>query len=180
MSKRLKTGDTAPNFRFVTPFKPSQDFYESVQNLDAVFVFLRYQGCPICQMEMANLRRDIELFNREKTRVFVFLQNSPDTLLPLLKEDDWPFEIVCDRDGTIFQLYGVEPGGLLKYLHPAGLIAAIKATGKGYLHKKFEGKETQLPAAFVIKADKTIKYLYYGKNISDVPIPSVLADKLGE
>ncbi|MBU3916445.1 redoxin domain-containing protein [bacterium] len=178
MSTPLKVGDKAPNFRFDTPWTSSQDFHKTPQHHDAVFVFLRYHGCPVCQMEMANLKRDIGLFNQKKARVFVFLQSSTDTLTPLLKKEDWPFDIVCDPKGTIFQLYAVEPGGILKYLHPAGLIGAIKATSRGYFHKKFEGKETQLPAAFIIKPDRTISFAYYGKNISDVPKPSTLAENL--
>ncbi len=54
----------------------------------------------------------------------------------------------------------------------------MKATTKGFFHKKFEGKETQLPAAFVLKADKTISFSYYGTNISDVPKPVVLAENI--
>ncbi|MDQ5986508.1 MAG: hypothetical protein CSYNP_02238 [Syntrophus sp. SKADARSKE-3] len=129
-------------------------------------------------MEMANIKRDIDLFNQKKARVFVFLQSSTATLIPLLKEGDWPFDIVCDPKGIIFQLYAVEPGGLMKYLHPAGLLTAVKAISHGFGHKKFEGAETQLPAAFIIKSDKTIKYVYYGKNIGDVPKPSILAENL--
>jgi hypothetical protein len=63
----------------------------------------------------------------------------------------------------------VEAGGMIKYLHPAGLIAAIRATTQGFMHGKFEGKETQLPAAFAISADKVVKDAYYGENISDMP-----------
>ncbi len=175
MTTQLIIGDKVPNFSFDTPWKFSQNFYEIIQDQDAVLVFLRYHGCPVCQMEMANIKRDIELFNKKKARVFLFLQSSTATLLPMLKEEDWPFDIVCDPNGKIFQLYAVKPGGILKYLRPAGLIAAIKATSRGFFHKKFEGKETQLPAAFIMKSDKTIKYVHYGKNISDVPKPSTLA-----
>lgn len=178
MSTPIKVGDKAPNFQFETPWKSSQDFSEALQQQDAVLVFLRYHGCPVCQMEMANLKRDIALFNQKGARVFVFLQSSTDTLQPLLKEEEWPFDIVCDPDGEIFQRYAVEPGGILKYLNPAGLVGVIKATGKGYMHKKFEGKETQLPAAFIVKSDQRIAYAYYGKNISDVPAPSSLAKRL--
>jgi peroxiredoxin len=178
MRKQIKVGDNAPNFQFDTPWRSSQDFYETIQHQNAILVFLRYYGCPVCQMEMANFKREIELFSQKGARVFVVLQSSSATLLPLLKESDWPFDIVCDPKGKIFQLYAVEPGGILKYLHPGGLIAAIKATSRGFIHKKFEGKETQLPAAFVIKPDKTIKYVYYGKNISDVPKPSTLAENI--
>ena len=55
------------------------------------------------------------------------------------------------------------------YLHPAGLIKAIKAISRGFRHGKFEGKETQLPAAFTMTADKIIKYAHYGENIGDIP-----------
>jgi len=171
----LKTGDKAPNFQFDTPWSSPHDFYETLQDQHAVLVFLRYHGCPICQMEMADLKRDIDLFNLKGARVFVFLQSGPATLASLLKKEEWPFTIVCDPKGIIFQRYAVEPGGIMKYLHPAGLIAAIKATGRGFFHGKFEGKETQLPAAFILKSDKTITYAYYGKNISDVPKPHTLA-----
>ena len=80
-----------------------------------------------------------------------------------------PFTIICDPQGQVFQIYGVEAGGIIKYLHPAGLIAAIKAVSRGFMHGKFEGKETQLPAAFAMTADKIIKYAHYGENISDMP-----------
>ena len=178
MRTRIKVGDKAPNFQFDTPWSSSQDFYETVQNQDAVLVFLRYHGCPVCQMEMANFKREITLFKQKQARVFVFLQSSTATLLPLLKEEDWPFDIVCDPDGKIFEHYAVSTGNLLQYLHPAGFVAAFKATCRGFFHKKFEGKETQLPAAFIIKSDKTVKYHYYGQNVSDVPKPSALAENL--
>jgi len=178
LSTRLKAGDQAPNFRFDTPWMSSQDFYETMQHRRAVLVFLRYQGCPVCQMEMANLKRDIELFNQKEARVFVFLQSPASTLMPLTNKDDWPLDIVCDPQGDIFQLYGVSPGGLLKYLHPAGLLSAIGAMGRGFIHGKFEGKETQLPAVFILKPDKTIQYVYYGRNIGDVPKPFNLARHL--
>ena len=55
------------------------------------------------------------------------------------------------------------------------MIGTIKATCKGFKHGKFEGKETQLPAAFVVNAMKVINYAYYGKHVSDVPSPETLA-----
>jgi len=177
LNSLINTGDKAPNFQFDTPWKPTQDFYECLQQ-DVVLVFLRYQGCPVCQMEMAKLKRDIDLFKKKDARVFVFLQSPVSTLVAMAKEEDWPFDIVCDPDGKIFKLYGVEAGGIFKYLHPAGLVAAIKATTLGFHHKKFEGKETQLPAAFIVKSNKSVKYAYYGNNISDVPSPLTLSENI--
>ena len=169
MYSKLAIGDKAPDFRFKTPWDGETNFYDVAGNNPAVLIFLRYYGCPVCQMEMVKIKQEIDLVRQKGGRVFIVLQSAPETLASLIKRDDFPFTIICDPQGKVFQLYGVEAGGIIKYLHPAGLIAAIKATFRGFLHGKFEGKETQLPAAFAMKADKIIKYAHYGENISDIP-----------
>ena len=175
---QLQVGDKAHDFDFETPWSARQNFYETSGNNPAVLVFLRYQGCPVCQMEMANLKRDVGLFTQKEARVFVFLQSTPEIVSSATNKEDWPFFMVCDPQGAIFQQYAVEPGGIFRYLNPAGLIGAIKATFKGFKHGKFEGKETQLPAAFAVNAKKVISYAYYGKHVSDVPSPETLASNI--
>ena len=88
---RLQIGDKAHDFDFQTPWSPRQNFYETVGNNPAILVFLRYQGCPVCQMEMAHLKREIGLFTQKETKVFVFLQSSPETVASAANEADWPF-----------------------------------------------------------------------------------------
>jgi thioredoxin-dependent peroxiredoxin len=169
MTAKLTIAKKAPDFRFKTPWDDEVNFYDAVGNNPAVLIFLRYYGCPVCQMEMAKIKQETDLVRQKGGRVFVALQSAPETLASLTKKEDWPFTIISDPQGKVFQLYGVDAGGIIKYLHPAGLIAAIKAISLGFRHGKFEGKETQLPAAFAITGDKLIKYGYYGENIGDVP-----------
>lgn len=175
MNNKLNAGDTAPDFTFDTPWEPQQRFYETAGRKTAVLFFLRYQGCPVCQMKMADIKQEIELFNAKGANVFVILQSAPDRIASLTEESQWPLRIVCDPAGDLFQLYSVAPGGVLKYMHPSGLVAAVKATFKGFRHGKFEGRETQLPAAFVVAPDRRIMFAYYGKTISDVPAPATIA-----
>jgi len=67
----------------------------------------------------------------------------------------------------VFQLYDVEAGGIIKYLHPAGLIAAIKATFRGFLHGKLkEGNTTSCRIA--MKRIRSLSTLIMG-NIGDMP-----------
>jgi peroxiredoxin len=169
MSSILTIGNKARDFRFKTPWDDEVKFYDAVGYNPAVLIFLRYYGCPVCQMEMAKIKQEIDLVSKKGGRVFVVLQSAPETLASLTKKEDWPFTIISDPEGKIFQLYGVDAGGIIKYLHPAGLFAAIKAISRGFRHGKFEGKETQLPAAFAMTGDKLIKYAHYGENISDMP-----------
>lgn len=181
---KLNNKDKAPDFTFDTPWKTGQQFYEKAGRKPCVLIFLRYHGCPVCQMEMARIKQDVNLFTQKKARVFVILQSRPEIVAKLAKEKDWPYTIICDPDGEIFLQYGVAHGGILKYLHPAGLVAAIKATFKGFRHGRFEGHETQTPAVFVVapgkksKPGKKIAYAYYGKTISDVPSTEAILENI--
>jgi len=53
-----------------------------------------------------------------------------------------------------------------------------RAKQKGFKHGKYEGHETQLPAAFVVNPDKTIRLAHYAKNIVDMPTPEEIAASL--
>ena len=175
MKRELKVGDRAPDFIFDTPWEGGKWFYEASGERPSVLVFLRYLGCPICQIDMANLRREINLIKQKGAILFVVLQSRPDTVASATKKEEWPFTIMCDPQGHLFHLYHVEPGGIFRYMHPAGLIAAVKATLQGYRHGRFEGHETQLPAAFIVAPDKTIKFVHYGKHLDDIPSISKMA-----
>lgn len=178
MGVRMKVGDIAPNFVFESPWRPPQELYAAAQGRAAVLVFLRYVGCPISQMEMATLKREVGLLQGKGAKVIVFVQSPTSTLAPLLRQGEWPFEIASDPDGRIYRLYSVPSGCVLRYLRPAGLFAAAKAVASGYMHRKFEGRETQLPAVFVLNPDKTVRFAHYGRHIGDLPAPSAVAAQL--
>ena len=180
MDSRMKIGDKAPDFNYETAWERGKEFYKSAGKKSAVLVFLRYLGCPICHVDMVNLKREIGHIKKKGAALFVIIQSSPATVASITKKEDWPFIIICDPKGALFQLYHVEPGGILKYMHPAGLIAAIRATFQGYRHGKFEGKETQLPAVFVVGGNRVLKYVHYGRHIADVPSPETFMKALPE
>jgi len=178
MGLKLNTGDKAPDFTFDTPWEGGKKFYSECGDGTAVLVFLRYYGCPVCRMELADFKRENARFEDKKANLFIVIQSDPGRIASITRKEDWPFTIICDPDADIYGSYHVAPGGIIKYMHPAGLVAAIKATLKGFRHGKFEGKETQLPAAFIISPDKTITFSHYGKTIPDVPSATILAARI--
>jgi thioredoxin-dependent peroxiredoxin len=175
---KLKVGDNAPDFKFETPWERGKSIFKEAGSKPAILVFLRYLGCPVCQIDMANLKREINLIEQKGAVLFVILQSAPSTVAGSARKEDWPFTIICDPSGELFQLYHVEYGSILKYMHPAGLVRAVKATLKGYKHGKFEGHETQLPAVFIVSPDKTIKFAHYGEHIGDIPSTVTMAAKI--
>jgi peroxiredoxin len=175
MIDHLHIGDAAPDFDFETPWKDPSTLYHVLNDGPVILIFLRYIGCPVCQMEMSRIRNEIKIASNRKMTVLVVLQSSLETISDTCKEDDWPFKIVCDPEARIFKRYFVEAGGIVQYLQPLGLLAAIRAIFSGKRHGKFEGRETQLPAAFVISSERIIAFSYYGKRIDDVPSLEELA-----
>lgn len=169
MISKLLVGSRAPDFNFESPWDNQNSFYGITKNKSVIIIFLRYIGCPVCQYEMASIRRKIDNVNQKNIMLFVVLQSTTEMIRSVAEKDDWPFTIICDPEGKIFRQYSVEKGNLLKYLNPIGLIAAAKSLMAGYSHGKFEGDETQLPAAFSITGDKTIKYAHYGNRVNDIP-----------
>jgi len=61
MYSKLAIGDKAPDFRFQTHWDDEANFYDAVGNNPAVLIFLRYYGCPVCRMEMAKIKQEIDL-----------------------------------------------------------------------------------------------------------------------
>ena len=169
MKQKLTPGMTAPNFTYDTISKHSLDFHKTTDGKRSVIFFLRYPGCPICQMKIGDLLRDHKEFRAAGLQVYVVLQSTPASIKEGLAKLKVPFTIVCDPEEKVFALYGVAPGNLFGYLTPSVIMKAMKASRAGFKHGKKEGKEMQLPAVFILNEDGKIDYAYYGKNIGDVP-----------
>jgi thioredoxin-dependent peroxiredoxin len=174
MKKKLAMGMVAPNFTYDTISEQSLDFYTTVRGKKAVLFFLRYAGCPVCQMKIREILHDYKEFSAARLEVYVVLQSVPSSVKEGLAGATVPFTIICDQEEKIFGLYGVAPGNIFQYLAPSVLMKALKASRSGFRHGKKEGKEMQLPAVFIVNGDLKIDYAYYGKNIADVPDNSAI------
>lgn len=169
MNQKYHAGMKAPDFRFDTPEGKSHSLFDSLKSGDTLLVFLRYVGCPICQMKIAELTRDFDQFKKRMVGLIVALQSEPETVKKVVGKNGLPFPIACDPNEEIFKLYGVLPGSIFRYITPRTILSAVRSIAKGYRHGKYEGEERQLPAVFLVGKDKKILYAYYGKNVADVP-----------
>jgi thioredoxin-dependent peroxiredoxin len=169
MSQRLTAGATAPDFAFDTPWKKGQKLSDFTIKGTTVLMFLRYMGCPICQMKIAELKKEFSQFEKRGVSLLVVLQSAPENISRMISEKEMPFVIVCDAQERLFTLYGVKPGTIFGYVTPTTIVRAIRATRQGFRHGKYEGNEKQLPATFVIDKGRKVKYAHYGKNVADVP-----------
>lgn len=186
MGNKITAGSKAPDFTFDSPWKKSLKFHDFLKKGNTALIFLRYMGCPICQMKIAELRRDWDEFRKRNLGVLVVLQSEAENMISVkgseetLKEKDIPFTIVLDPKEEIFRLYGVKPGSIFRYATPATIKKAMQSKKLGFKHGVSEGKELQLPALFIVDDKKIVRYTYYGKNVSDVPENAALFDIIGK
>ena len=162
---KLKQGDSAPVFSFTDQNGNQRSLNEILKEGEIVLYFLRYIGCPVCQYEILNLTQEKELITSRNAQVIVVLQSTVDNVKDYGVVTEFPFIIACDPEGKIFDLYGVDTGNLINYI--SGFPKGLKVIFSGMKHGKFEGKEMQLPADFLIDQQGVIKFVHYGRNPGD-------------
>ena len=107
------------------------------------------------------------------------MQSAPETIAEQLKPGDLPFDIICDPKGALYNRYAIRPASSMLTMSDAASKAKVAtAVAAGFRHGKYEGNEFQLPAAFVLDADRRVSYAHYGTTVGDVPTADALAAQM--
>ncbi|MDR1793802.1 MAG: AhpC/TSA family protein [Erysipelotrichaceae bacterium] len=175
---KYQVGDQAADFVFDTPDQTGIHFKDIAKNDKNIFVFLRYLGCSLCQLDIALFKKEYENIVKKGGNLYIVLQSPQSTMLPV--KDQFPFPFVCDPEGKLYELFGIEPAPSKEKM--IGL-KTMKKVGQaklmGFSHGAYEGNELQLPAAFIFKNDGTITYAHYGKTVDDAASPKTIVKLLG-
>ncbi|HOO57377.1 MAG TPA: peroxiredoxin-like family protein [bacterium] len=164
-NNKLTVGEQAPDFSITDAAGKSLTLSEYRGNKSVVMVFLRYLGCPICRLALYDLKKDYARFAELDAEVLAFVQSPPERLADAAAE--FPFRLIPDEEGKIYNLYGVGSGNLGSMLAPQTVSAALKATFKGHIQGKVEGNTWQLPGDFLVDKDGSLRLARIGKNMGD-------------
>lgn len=178
---KYTTGQVMPDFTYCTPFAENKSFSETVAgcNGKTALVFLRYYGCPICQLDLHTFADTHKQITQNGGQLLVVLQSDPKGLAEQITPETFPYDIVCDPEMKLYEMLSIEPAAsMAKMMSFKALKKVIKSTKAGYKHGAYEGNEQQLPATFVMNSDRTLTYVRYGKDAGDVPTPEELAELL--
>lgn len=171
-------GQVMPDFTYCTPFAENKSFSETVASCSGktALVFLRYYGCPICQLDLHTFAEEHKTITANGGQLLVVLQSDPKGLSEQITPETFPYPIVCDPEMKLYEMFSIEPAAsMMKMMSLSALKKVIKSTKAGYKHGAYEGNEQQLPAAFVMTPDRKLTYVRYGKDAGDVPTPEQLA-----
>ena len=111
-NKLISFGDKAIDFTYQTPYGKTSTLEEKVQKADKTFlIFLRYHGCTICQLDIRAYRENYQKFLDKDAQILLVLQSAPATIAESITEEELRFEVACDPEGKLYNLYQVgQPG----------------------------------------------------------------------
>jgi peroxiredoxin len=162
----IAVGDAAPAFE-VSDARGQPIALESLRGRKAVIIFLRHLGCPICRMELAELKRRHGELEAKRAEVIVFVESADDSVAEFARRGDVKFRLVADPEKRIYAQYGIERGRLAAFFAPGALVSSLKATVRGHLHGRCEGSELQLPGDFIVDENGKIVFAHRGRHIGD-------------
>ncbi len=169
----INVGQLAPDFIYHTAEQESVHLWEKLQETDKTFLlFSRYLGCPFCQVDILELCASYSSFAERKAQVILILQSDRETLRSQTLVEKLPFDVACDPEMELYQLYGVKAAASMgKMLRPERKLfrKATKLLKWKLKHGAYEGNEQQLPALFLLDKERTVLYSHYASSISDLP-----------
>ncbi len=168
----LGVGQNLPNFEYTTVFKKGKKIYDSLENIKGktVIYFLRYYGCTLCQLDIHNIKENINKFKEKNSQVFVVLQSDVNTISKDVKKEEVGFDIICDPEAKLYSDFNILAAKTKQQLvDRKSLIKGKDALELGLNHGKYEGEELQLPATIIVNNQGLIEFVKYGKSAGDVP-----------
>ncbi len=172
-------GDKMPDFTRPTPFSPELRLYDALQWVEGktALIFLRYYGCPICQLDLHEYAENYDQFTATGSQLLFVLQSDPKTLAEQITPVTFPYQIICDPEMKLYQELDIRPAASMAKMASFGMIPKIiRASMRKFTHGAYEGNEQQLPAVFVLDREGRITYAHYARHVTDIPSPEALAE----
>ena len=171
MLESLTAGQTAPQFKV-------QDVFGNPVNLSdfankyTLVVFLRYAGCPWCNLALHRLVLEQKLLKNSRCQIIAFIQSEKENILTNIYDRHKPkpeFPIIADPEGKYYELYKVKSS-------KKALVRSIKklpywlysVKELGFKQSKIDGNWLTVPASFMIsEGGQTILKATYSADFYD-------------
>lgn len=165
MKNKLVLGQRAPHFKATDVLGNSVDLSEYAKQY-TLLVFLRYAGCPWCNLALHRLALEQKLLLESNCRVIAFVQSSRESIERNVYARHAvrpPFPIIADPDKTIYEQYGVTSSvkaAARSIIKVPYWVHAVRHHGFG--QSKLDGDLFLVPATFLVsdRSQEIIKINY--------------------
>lgn len=153
----LKIGDSAPAFA-VTDIEGRKISLKDYKSKYLLIAFLRYAGCPWCNLAVHRLTLEQPLLKDSKCEVVVFIESSKynieNNIMKRHKVSP-QFPIISDQELNIYKKYSVQPSTIKAMKHaiknvPSWVSAVYK---ENYKQANVDGSMFTVPATFLISRE---------------------------
>ncbi len=181
--------EKAVDFQFDTPFAQGLTLSEEVKKAKYTFlIFLRYYGCTSCQTDLMDLTAAYDAFRAKDAQVLVVLQSAPEILKGGVEAQGIPFTLISDPEQKLYPLYDVRAAegydgmreGMTAEMAERFSSKMERGKAAGLTHGAYEGNEFQLPAYFLLDAERNVLAAHRAANLADMPVGAEYLEILSE
>lgn len=179
--RRLKVGDMVPDFwtRDINGREVDSRELEG----STLIVFLRFAGCPFCNLAIYRLTHEYKLLRKEGCEVIAFVQSTEDSIEDNIlqqQEGTPPFSIVPDQQQDIYKLFGVTPNAAkaAKYTAKNASHWIDAVFKKKFKQTSFDGQAFLVPAYFLVDKRGTIQLVNYDASFYEDEIFTPIYERL--
>lgn len=131
-----------------------------------LFVFLRFAGCPFCNLAVYRLSHEYKLLKKNGCDVIAFIQSTEENIEEHVLAQQRitpPFSIVSDQQQDIYKLFGVAPNATkaAKYTAKNASHWIDAVFKKKFKQTSFDGQAFMVPAYFLVGKDGAVKLANY-------------------
>jgi peroxiredoxin len=180
MSAGPQVGDPAPDAILLAGGGGRVQLSSFWKERPAVLVFLRYFGCPFCQMHVVKLREDQQLFRDAGAAVVLVGQGSPEEGAGFCQRKHLPFPCLLDGDKSAYRAYGLRRRNLAVVVSPRIAVPFVRANLNPETRQRgLEGGDFfQMPGTFVVDIAGIVRLAHRNRTIADSPPNHALLDVL--
>lgn len=166
---KLETGVKIEDFSFETQNALKKSFLSELKGAEqTILLFLRYIGCPVCNLMIHEINDNFSAFQKKQKKIFVVLQSKQENLKKELRDYKLNFEIILDPEMKLYKKFSLESAEKKEDLvDEYSMERILLAKEKGFIHGEYEGDEMQYPATFIINKEGIVILSKYGKTATD-------------
>lgn len=167
---KLHAGDDAPQFKLVDVMGQNIDLSKYADTFVLV-VFLRYSGCPLCNLTLHRLTLEYPMLKQNGCEVIAFVQSSADNIKRNIydRQHTPPYPIIADPARRMYDNYGVYTSTKAAVKSIVDIPYWLKsAFSLGYPQTEVDGEMLLVPATFLVnRGTQTVTKAHYNSSFYD-------------
>ncbi|MDB5257410.1 MAG: alkyl hydroperoxide reductase/Thiol specific antioxidant/Mal allergen [Chitinophagaceae bacterium] len=141
----------------------------SLKGSKVLLSFMRFAGCPVCNLRVHELLKQSEAFAKQNIRVVLIYESSKENMLTYLGDEKYPITFLTDPQNLFYRAYGVEKSWFKFFssFFKGALDKVIKGQKLFIKKPSNDGSISRMGADFLIDENGKINIAHYAEFMGD-------------